>query len=1571
MILPYAPGENDRIETWDSTAFADQFTQLGSSKYVFVNVTKPAGGGQYTAPNPPLVAAVPELAPYFPTRDILGETLDLIQASGREAIVYLGCIGFEETDEVSALWLDYIKSDLGSGKKDEDGIKEYIIKYYAQRYGDKIDGWWFDGSNRFYEELKQEVKDAIRSGNPNALVTYGTHPLDDYFGGHPTIRAIADHWSYDYNYRTITDTEAGPFTEVVDGVSRSHHYPVEDPADGSLKHIFSGMQENWTRGDLKFPAWQAVDWCSRVVEAGGMFSWSIPRDFGFNKMLDPQFQLTRMCDVAIGGAKFLHDSFETDFGAWIDGGADCSYYTGSYGSHGEDAIELTGNSSSSFMSTADLPMSGSSLALFRVEFYTTGMGGGDSFELQISTNGGSSYSTVKTWTYSTDFENDEYAKDVAFLEGYEFNDQTRFRFRSYAGGASVYIDNVKMNAITTNPPPPLPVDHKPVFIVDPIIKYLRGEAAEGRAYEDKVRAPLITGCAVDADGDTLTYSKVDGPAWLTIATNGYLSGTPLTADVGTNVFTVLADDGTGNTTTAKLILPVVGNGAPVWSQDPLHTETLLAGDSVSNDVSGYASEPDSEPMTFSKASGPAWLSVSTNGIVSGTCGEGDAGLNVLMVKAEDSYGLSATAAVHYTVFGTPDYLYEAENAVYVGPSFDDTATGYTGTGYLNPNNNTGDTIEWTVDAPVAGDYAIAFRYSLFDSKNGRPLEIQLNGQVIDPLLAFPETGGWDIWVYTAALDVTLNEGTNTVRATTTGSEGANLDHLAVWSQVTGAPYFTSDPINEINADIDVAYSSSIADDATDPESDPMTFSKVSGPDWLNVSTNGVLSGTPAGTNLGVNAFTVQVDAADGSDTATLNIRVVDPTAPSFTTDPINEISATEDAVYSASLADDASDPESDPMTFSKVDGPDWLAVASDGTLSGTPGVGDLGANVFTVQVADDNGGTETATLNITVISKYAALIANFDFQNYAKNSLGNDPTATTGDAKDRVYSNNTADVTGVASVSDIAFTVATINTAQNKTELNGAVDNIAYRTDFDGPLEDPITATFVVTLDAGYTLSDYSVGFTENNNNEKVSTYLITANGTEIGSGTLTGDDSVYNTGTVAGPLTNTITFVVALTPGDDSTATLRVDDFTLNGLVIPVTGPPTFTTDPINEINAAEGVAYSSTIADDASDPDSDPMTFSKVDGPAWLIVGTDGSLSGIPSSTNVGANVFTVQVDDGNGGTDTATLNITVFSSNPADVYIVVDPSKTGYAAERDSLITFLNDHFPGQLGTITSDAYLTNAPAAGAGDLVIFGRATGSGQYDESVAEIESWNNSAAGILMLTSYPTESDRFGWSTSTAGGTAVATGSETTVTADDLFNGVTITNGHADLLAVDTRTQPATAYARDGQMVVGTAPDGTAILVRIDKGTAWATTATTSDPSGTHGGARIVFYASEPTADAGYNGLYADLTADGQIVLENAIAELLSAIIAEPVRIESSMTLVDQVMKLEVSGASPSAAFCPASTTNLVEGTWGRIPHSDDGVNPFIVTNFNYSTTDGTNRFIYLQQSTNNTEFIRIQGVY
>jgi alpha-glucosidase len=64
--------------------------------------------------------------------------------------------------------------------------------------------------------------------------------------------------------------------------------------------------------------------------------------------------------------------------------------------------------------------------------------------------------------------------------------------------------------------------------------------------------------ASDPDvGDTLTFSKTSGPAWLSVAANGGLGGTPTPSDVGTNTFAVQVTDSLGMSNDATLLISVV------------------------------------------------------------------------------------------------------------------------------------------------------------------------------------------------------------------------------------------------------------------------------------------------------------------------------------------------------------------------------------------------------------------------------------------------------------------------------------------------------------------------------------------------------------------------------------------------------------------------------------------------------------------------------------------------------------------------------------------------------------------------------------------------------------------------------------------------------------------------------------------------------------------------------------------------------------------------------------------------------------------------------------------------------
>lgn len=93
-------------------------------------------------------------------------------------------------------------------------------------------------------------------------------------------------------------------------------------------------------------------------------------------------------------------------------------------------------------------------------------------------------------------------------------------------------------------------------------------------------------------------------------------------------------------------------------------------------------------------------------------------------------------------------------------------------------------------------------------------------------------------------------------------------------------------------------------------------------------------------------------------------------APTWNSNPFTKPNATQDSPYTGvSLAGDATDPDAgDTLTFSKRGGPSWLSVAGNGDLSGTPGSGDIGANVFTVRVTDAGSLFSEATMNVTVVS---------------------------------------------------------------------------------------------------------------------------------------------------------------------------------------------------------------------------------------------------------------------------------------------------------------------------------------------------------------------------------------------------------------------------------------------------------------------------------------------------------------------------------------------------------------------------------------------------------------------------
>jgi hypothetical protein len=76
-----------------------------------------------------------------------------------------------------------------------------------------------------------------------------------------------------------------------------------------------------------------------------------------------------------------------------------------------------------------------------------------------------------------------------------------------------------------------------------------------------------------------------------------------------------------------------------------------------------------------------------------------------------------------------------------------------------------------------------------------------------------------------------------------------------------APSFTSSPVT--SAEVGIPYVYQVA--AVDPENNSLAFSKVSGPDWLSVSSTGLVSGTPV--SVAAASVSIQVRVTDNGNPA--------------------------------------------------------------------------------------------------------------------------------------------------------------------------------------------------------------------------------------------------------------------------------------------------------------------------------------------------------------------------------------------------------------------------------------------------------------------------------------------------------------------------------------------------------------------------------------------------------------------------------------------------------------------------------------------------------------------------------
>jgi hypothetical protein len=234
------------------------------------------------------------------------------------------------------------------------------------------------------------------------------------------------------------------------------------------------------------------------------------------------------------------------------------------------------------------------------------------------------------------------------------------------------------------------------------------------------------------------------------------------------------------------------NLPPVFNNNPFLGPSANVGQPVSGSISNQASAPNpADRLTFARLSGPAWLSIGSDGSLGGTPTGANVGTNTFLVSVVESAGMSNTATMYLNVNGAP---YFAINT-FTGP----------------PCNA------------------------------GQAFALSISGQVDDPnpgdTLAFTKLDGPDWLIISASGSISgtpgnTDAGTNVFTIAVTDGSGLS-DTATLYVQVNGAPSFMADPFTVSSASVDQTYLNSITNQVTDPNSgSTLSFSKLSGPAWL-------------------------------------------------------------------------------------------------------------------------------------------------------------------------------------------------------------------------------------------------------------------------------------------------------------------------------------------------------------------------------------------------------------------------------------------------------------------------------------------------------------------------------------------------------------------------------------------------------------------------------------------------------------------------------------------------------------------------------------------------------------------
>ena len=783
-------------------------------------------------------------------------------------------------------------------------------------------------------------------------------------------------------------------------------------------------------------------------------------------------------------------------------------------------------------------------------------------------------------------------------------------------------------------------------------------ATEGEAITSVTLPP-----ATDPDdGASITYTVTPAlPTGLTFTdSTRILAGTPTVAQTSTT-YTYKASDGSlSNELTFTIVVNATSNNAPVFTDGASTTrsvaENTASGQNIGTAV-GATDADTTDTLTYSLGGTDAasFSIVSTSGQL-----QTNAALNFesktsysVTITVDDGNGANNTDTITVTINVTN--VNEAptlpSGRVIIAVDENTASDTNIGTAFTATDPDSGDTLTYSLRRGDASSFSI-------DSSTG---QLKTN----------------------AALDFETKSSYSdlVVRATDSGSLFAARLVTVNVNDINEAPAFASGAsISNITATVGTAITSVTLPEATDPESNTITYTLTPAlPAGLTFTDSSrILAGTPTAVKA---SATYTYTASDGnlSDTLTFTIAVsaAPNNAPVFTDGDSTTRSVAENTVSGTNIgtAVGATDADNDTLTYTLggTDSASFSIVSTSGQLQTNAALNHESKSSYsvTVSVSDGKGGTDSIPVTITVTNVNEAPA-------FANNASISNITATTNTAITSVTLPEATDPDGTtptytltpALPAGLTFTASTRALAGTPT---AAKTSTTYTyTASDGSLSATLTFTIAVNAPANNapvftdgdsttreiaenTASGTNIGTAVGATDADNDTLTYTLGGTDADSFSIVSTSGQLRTSAALDYETKT-SYSVTITVSDGTST----DSISVTINVTNVNEAPSFADGTSTTRNILEGRPSGTNIgtAVTATDPDTgDVLTYTLggTDASSFSIVSTSGQLqtNAVLDSETKSSYSVTVSVSDGNGGSDSISVTINVTDVNEAPTF------------------------------------------------------------------------------------------------------------------------------------------------------------------------------------------------------------------------------------------------------------------------------------------------------------------------------